>query len=465
MATGISCFKVAADHETILYRSKRQLRVGTVDTLKSSKSKPKEEDSEPGRKSGWLDLSRVKVSILPTLEWQQMFNEIWRLQREQFSTEDMSGVDWDKVRIRYQPLLERVSTRSEFSDLIWEMHGELGTSHAYESGGDYRHPPNYRLGYLGADWSYDPAQDAYRIERIVQGDAWNEKQSSPLSQIGLDIQPGDLLLSIGGQRLSQQLAPETQLVNQAGTEISLTLAREAVDQPRTITVKTLRRETPLRYRGWVETNYNRVHEATQGRVGYVHIPDMSAEGYAEFHRYYLAEVNKPGLIIDVRYNGGGNVSQLLLEKLARQRIGYDISRWGQPEPYPDAAPFGPMVALTNEQAGSDGDIFSHCFKLMNLGTLIGKRTWGGVIGIWPRHGLVDGTWVTQPEFSFWFKDVGWRVENYGTDPDIEVEITPRDWAEGRDPQMEKALELILAEIDKQQPKVPDFGSRPHLGLP
>jgi tricorn protease len=225
-------------------------------------------------------------------------------------------------------------------------------------------------------------------------------------------------------------------------------------------VKALRSETPARYRDWVEGNRRKVHEATDGRVGYVHIPDMGPGGYAEFHRGYLAEVGRDALIVDVRFNSGGHVSQLILEKLARRRLGYDVPRWGQPEPYPLDSVLGPMVALTNEQAGSDGDIFCHSFKLMKLGPLIGKRTWGGVIGIWARNRLVDGGVVTQPEFSFWFEDVGWGVENYGTDPDIEVDITPQDHAGGKDTQLERAIGEILRLLEEQPPKQPDFGKEP-----
>ena len=189
---------------------------------------------------------------------------------------------------------------------------------------------------------------------------------------------------------------------------------------------------------------------------------MMGNGFAEFHRSYLVEYDYPALLIDVRWNSGGHVSGLLLEKLARRRLGYDFSRWGQPEPYPAEAPRGPMVALTNEHAGSDGDIFSHSFKLMGLGPLIGKRTWGGVIGIDPQHQLVDNTTTTQPEFSFWFKDVGWNVENYGTDPDIAIDIAPQDFAQDKDPQLERALEEALQLIAKTPVLEPKTGERPRL---
>jgi tricorn protease len=215
----------------------------------------------------------------------------------------------------------------------------------------------------------------------------------------------------------------------------------------------------------VEANRQFVHDKTGGKVGYVHIPDMGANGFAEFHRLYLSEVDRDGMIVDVRFNRGGHVSQLLLEKISRKRLGYDISRWGQPDPYPSSSIAGPIVALTNQFAGSDGDIFSHVFKLKKLGTLIGKRTWGGVIGIWPRHPLADGSVTTQPEFSFWFNDVGWGVENYGTDPDIDIDIAPQDFAAGYDPQMEKAIEVILQQLEENPVVKPRFDGRPSLALP
>ena len=234
---------------------------------------------------------------------------------------------------------------------------------------------------------------------------------------------------------------------------------------RTVTVTTLRSEQPLRYRDWVETNRETVRRKTKGRVGYIHIPNMGPQGYAEFHRYWVSEVGRDGLVIDVRFNGGGFVSQILLEKLIRRRVGWDTQRWGDPVPYPFESPAGPLVALTNERAGSDGDIFSHCFKLYGLGPLIGKRTWGGVVGIWPRHSLVDGTVTTQPEFSFWFEDVGFGVENHGTDPDLEVENLPQDHRRGKDPQLDAGIREILRQLKENPPVMPDLMKRPKLGLP
>jgi tricorn protease len=375
----------------------------------------------------------------------------------------MSKVDWQRVHDRYLPLLDRIGTRSEFSDLMWEMQGELGTSHAYEFGGDYRPPPDYGQGHLGADFEYDAQTGGYRITGVVRGDSWNADADSPLNAPGVNVRPGDVLTAIGGRRLGPDLSPGRLLVNQAGCEVLLTFAD--AKKPRTVSVKALRGEEAARYRQWVHANRDFVHRETNGRVGYVHVPDMGPRGFAEFHRLYLTEYDRDALIVDVRYNGGGHVSQLLLEKLARRRVGYDLPRWGAPEPYPEYSVLGPIVAVTNESAGSDGDIFSHCFKLMKLGTLIGKRTWGGVIGIGPRSSFVDGGLTTQPEYSFWFKDVGWGVENYGTDPDVEVDISPQDYAAGRDTQLQRAIRLILKQLKENPPQRPDFSRRPDLSLP
>ncbi|MBK8047722.1 MAG: hypothetical protein IPK16_11685 [Anaerolineales bacterium] len=222
---------------------------------------------------------------------------------------------------------------------------------------------------------------------------------------------------------------------------------------------------PARYRAWVDGNRRLVHAATAGRIGYLHIPDMGPRGYAEFHRGFLAELVRDGLIVDVRFNGGGNVSQLLLEKLARRRIGYEGSRWGAVAPFPSETIGGPIVALTNEHAGSDGDIFCHSFKMLKLGPLIGTRTWGGVIGIAPREALVDGTVTTQPEFSIWFEDVGWTVENYGTDPDLVVENRPQDYAAGQDAQLAAAIEAAQQLLAERPVHKPDLTMRPSRALP
>ncbi|MCB0066437.1 MAG: PDZ domain-containing protein, partial [Caldilineaceae bacterium] len=483
IADNVSSFDLSRNRKKLLYFSGRRLRV-----IPATEKAPGE--SGPGRRSGWIDLARIKVPVLPPGEWEQMYREAWRLQRDHFWTPDMAEVDWQAIYNRYYPLLQRISSRSEVSDLVWEMQGELGTSHAYEFGGDYRRSPHFSQGTLGAEMTWDPEAGGYRISNIVEGDPWNPEGTSPLAAPGVDVEAGDILLAINGQRLDAETAPAQLLVNQAGEEVLLTMAprpepagegaeangespkdagdeKDAPEKPKyyAAVVKAIHSDEEARYRAWVESNRRAVHEASGGRIGYLHIPDMGPHGYAEFHRGFLAEVMRDGLVVDVRYNGGGHVSQLILEKLARRRIGYDASRWSGMVPYPTESVAGPLVALTNELAGSDGDIFCHSFKLLKLGPLVGKRTWGGVIGISPRHPLVDGTITTQPEYSFWFEDVGWNVENYGTDPDLDVDFAPQDYVAGRDPQLARAIAEALRLLAEHPVVLPDVTTRPSRALP
>jgi tricorn protease len=461
LASDISSFKVANDGLTLVYQSRQRLRAIMAGTKPDSKY----EKDPPGPRSGWLDLERVRVSVDPPSEWRQMYREAWRLQRDHFWVADMSKVDWKRIYKRYLPLVDKVTTRLEFSDLIWEMQGELGTSHAYETGGDYPPAPAYAMGHLGADLIFDAKTGLYHFSHIVRGDTWDPKHDSPMNAPGVNVKERDTLLAVGGQPVNAKVTPQSLLVHQAGAIVELTVGDRQGGRRHKIIVTTLKDEIPARYREWVEGNRKYVHEATDDRVGYIHIPNMMPPGYAEFHRYYLSELERIALIVDVRYNTGGHVSSLILEKLARKRIGYVSSRWGADWPYPEDSIAGPIVCITNEYAGSDGDLFTHCFKLMKLGPVVGKRTWGGVIGINPRHTLVDGGSTTQPEFSHWLIDVGWGIENYGTDPDYDIDIRPQDYAAGRDPQMAKALQLIQQALRHHHTVEPDLSYRPSLTIP
>jgi tricorn protease len=460
---GVADLAVSGDRGKMAWSSEgdhggRRLRVLAAGT------KPEGDDEGPGARHGWVDLDRARVRVLPGAEWAQMVREAWRLQRQQFWVADLSGVDAEAVLARYLPLVDLVATRAEISDLIWEMQGELGTSHAYEIGGDYRPAPEWVLGHLGADLRRDPATGDWQVAEVVTGFSWDPKEASPLATPGAAVEPGTVLVAVDGQDVPA-VGPGPLLVQRVGQPVELTVAGPGDGPVRAVVVKPLADERPLRYRAWLEANRDMVHRASEERVGYLHIPDMGAPGYAEFHRALGTELPRPGLIVDARFNAGGHVSPLLLEKLRRHRIGWDVSRWASPVPYPEESPGGPMVLLTNEWAGSDGDIFTHSFKLFGLGPVVGTRTWGGVIGINPSQLLVDGTVTTQPEFAFWFTDVGWGVENYGTDPDHEVAITPQDHAAGRDPQMALALELVTSALAGRQPVGPDLAQRPSRALP
>lgn len=462
LVDGITDFAVTSDGKTLLYRAGDRVRL--LKAGEKAGEKPPTGD-QPGRETGWLDLNRIKVSLRPAAEWRQMYDEAWRLQREQYWVADMGGINWQAIHDRYAPLVDRITSRGELSDVMWEMQGELGTSHAYEFGGDYRAFPNYRQGFLGVDWRVDPTTGEFAIARIVRGDPWNRDATSPLLAPGVNVQSGDVVLAINGQPVTATNGPQHLLVNQATSDVQLLIRPADGSEPRMVTVRALASEYPARYRDWVAANRQAVHTTTGGRVGYIHIPDMGADGYAEFHRGYLAEYDHEALIVDIRWNGGGEVSGLLLEKLARPRLGYDYERWNVPQPYFQEAPRGPLVTLTDENAGSDGDIFSHSFKMLNLGPLIGQRTWGGVIGIEPYIPLADGSLTTQPEYSFWFRDVGWGVENYGTDPTILVEYPPQAYAQGTDPQLERGIAEALRLIAEHPSQTPTPGPRPKLAFP
>ncbi len=458
--SSVTSFSMSKTGKTLAYRSGNKLRV-----LKTEE-KPDEklEKEPPGRKSGWIDLNRARLWIYPHSEWKQMYRETWRLLREHYFTENMADVDWNKIYERYLPLIDRLSARYELSDLLWELGGELGTSHAYEIGGDYPSYSRPSQGYLAADFSYDERKNGYRIDHIVQGDSWDRNEDSPLNQPGLNVSPGDVLLAVNGRKLHSDNSPNELLIDQGGMEALLTIAPKRGKQ-KNITVKTLRDDMPARLREWIRNNTEYVHKKTKEQVGYIYLPDMSPPGFAEFHRAFLSEVHRDALIVDVRNNSGGAVSPIIVEKLSRKRVGYNIQRWGEIEPTPTEAVKGPIVCLTDEFGGSDGDIFSHVFKQLKLGLLIGKRTWGGIVGLNPTHPLVDGSITTQPEFFNWFDDVGWGLENRGAEPDIIVEYKPQDYEKGVDPQLDRGIKEILKQLKAAPPSMPDFGKPPSRATP
>lgn len=430
----IEDFVISADLKRLAYKSSKGVRVVNI------ADKIEDKGDIPGSESGYIDMKRIKPLIEPEKEFKQMLRESWRLMKENYWTSS-SKIEWDRIYEKYESLLSKVTTRAELSDLIWELQGELGTSHAYELGGDYSTLKTEKIGFLGAEFKFDG--EGYVITKINEG---RLDQVSPLRAPGLNVKEGDKIMAINGMPLNSELSPNRALINYANEPVSITI--KSGGTVNNITVKTLDNPTPLLYREWVEKNKKYVSEKSEDKVGYVHIPDMGYTGYAEFHRSYFEEYNKKALIVDIRYNSGGFVSSLLLEKLNRKVIGFDEPRHGLHISYPNESVQGPIVAITNEDAGSDGDVFSHAFKLFKLGPLIGKRTWGGVIGINPKRLLIDGTIVTQPEFAFWFKDVKFNVENYGTDPTIDIDITPDDYMNNIDTQLDKAIETALKMLKK-----------------
>ncbi|WP_410667788.1 S41 family peptidase [Amycolatopsis sp. cmx-4-68] len=433
--------------DVVLHRTDSRLRV-----LRADAAGDPPDGEEPGPATGWVDLGRVKVPFDPSAEWRQMFREAWQLQREGYWDAGMSGLDWDAVYDRYAPLAELVSCRAELSDLIWELHGELGTSHAFERGGEYRAGPDEAQGFLGVDWDTSADGSQWRIARILRGDAWNPKAGSPCARLGADIRAGDAVVAVNGRRVGPA-GPGELLVGQADREVELTLRRAGAAEHRVV-VRACAGEARARYLDWAEGNRAYVRAVSGERLGYLHVPDMTRAGYADFVRGFLTELDRDGLIVDVRFNTGGHVSPLLLDRLARRRTGTEHGRWSGPAPYPTESPRGPMATLLNEHTGSDGEIFAHVFRALGLGPLIGRRSWGGVIATWPRHRLVDGTVTTQPEFRYRFGDAGGSLENHGVEPDLAVVPAPDRLLPGEDDQLAAAVAHLLAELGSPSDELP-----------
>ncbi|MDI3194687.1 PDZ domain-containing protein [Pseudarthrobacter sp. AL07] len=407
-----------------------------------------------------VDLGRIRVMMDPLSVWGQAFDEAWRLQRDFFWAEDMAGQDWESIHKRYRPIVDRLGSHDDLVDLLWELHGELGTSHAYVRPAAVTENGSSSQGRLGADFALTAA--GWEITRILAGESSDPLATSPLTRPGAAAMSGDVILAIDGVPLSAAVSPAMQLVGAAGRAVELTLRNgtghgvEAGEQRR-IAVIPVRDEERLRYQEWVAANRGIVREASGGRYGYLHIPDMMANGWAQLHRDLDTETALDGLIVDVRRNRGGHTSQLVAELIGRKVTGWSMPRGERPRTYPHHAPRGPVIILADEFAGSDGDIITQVSKLRGIGPVIGTRTWGGVVGIDNRFALADGTGVTQPRYATWFGGgVGWSVENYGVDPDIEVLYPPHAYAAGRDPQLEYgigALTEMIQELPTDKPPV------------
>ena len=444
----LDSYRLSGDGEKIVILQDKQIRVAPA-TAKA--------DEESGQLVK-VDLGRIRVQLDPLSVWGQAFDEAWRLQRDFFWTEDMAGQDWDSVHARYRPIVDRLGSHDDLVDLLWELHGELGTSHAYVRPAAVTENGSNGQGRLGADLVF--TGEGWEITRILAGESSDPLATSPLTRPGADAKPGDVLLAIDGVELTEGRTPAMQLVGAAGRAVELTLRNGAghrgqAGKQRRIAVVPVKDEERLRYQEWVAANRRTVRQASQGTFGYLHIPDMMANGWAQLHRDLDTETALDGLIVDVRRNRGGHTSQLVAELIGRKVTGWSMPRGEKPRTYPHHAPRGPVIILTDEFAGSDGDIITQVSKLRGIGPVIGTRTWGGVVGIDNRFALADGTGVTQPRYATWFSGgVGWGVENFGVAPDIEVAFPPHAYAAGTDPQLEYgigALKEMIQELPTDRP--------------
>jgi tricorn protease len=446
---GLKRYGVSADGQKLLYEgSDGWAIVGTAD-------KP-----EPG--DGALDLSDLRAWSDPAVEWPQIFHEAWRIQRDWFYDPGMHGVDWAAMAERYRPWLDHVRHRSDLNTVLGELIGELVVGHAYRWGGDVPATDTVPVGLLGADLVLDAGH--VRIARIYDGERWNPELQAPLAIPGLQVHEGDVLVAIDGVPVGADTNPFGLLTHKAGRSVVLTVADAPGSRDtRQVTVQAVADEKALRHRAWLEDNRRRVDALSGGRLAYLYVPNTSTAGYDGFTRGFYSQLDKQGVIVDERYNGGGLVADFIVDMLRRQPLNWHVTREGQPYPSPLGVIPGPRVMIVNQYAGSGGDCLPHYFRLLGLGPIVGTRTWGGLVGIYGYPSLMDGGVVTAPRIAFYGPDGSWTAENVGVPPDVEVEITPADFQAGRDPQLERAVQLAVEALEADPvvqpvpPAFPDYG--------
>ena len=437
---GIAGGVLSADRQKILYRA--QQKFGIIDL------KP---DQKVG--DGELDLSALTMKIDPLKEWRQIFDDGWRIYRDWFYVKNMHGVDWKKMKEKYGQLVPYLSHRADLDFIFGELVGELNAGHCYINWGDFPRVKRIDGGLLGAELRADEKSNRYIISKIYQGENWNERTRSPLTEQGIDIKEGDYLISLNGHDVTTRDNPYRFLENTVGKKIPIGVNKKPTkDGSREYWIKPIKSELNLFYLDWVNTRREMVDRLSGGRIGYIHVPDTSVEGNRELFKGFYALRNKEALIIDERYNGGGMVPDVMTELLSRKILNY----WGRagllPSQTPAVAHEEPKVMLINYYSGSGGDIFPYYFKKKKLGTLIGTRTWGGTVGLSGNPRLVDGGYTAVPTFGFIDTEGNWAVEGIGVEPDIEVIDRPELVAKGRDPSLEKAVELLLEELEKNPPR-------------
>ncbi len=434
----VDAYALSADGSAVLTKNKETYAI----TATTEGAKPKD-----------LDLSHMQALVDPVAEWNEMFHQAWRLERDFFYRPEMNGVDWPAVRASYEKVLPEVACREDLNYVIGEMIGELANSHTYVGGGEELGGKRVPTGLLGVDFGVDAKAGRYFFKKIYPGDNAREAYRSPLTEPGINVKEGNVLLAVDGHDLRVPADPYSLFVNTLSGTVTLTVADDAAGKNRReVTVKPIAEELNLRMKAWIDHNREEVEKASGGKIGYLYLADMDEQGLDQFISQFYPQVRKEGLVIDVRYNGGGFIDQIVLERLRRVLVGMDTNRQGVPFPIPQQMVHGYMACLLNHYSASDGDLFPYYFRKYGLGPLIGTRTWGGVRGIrgyWP---LADGGYVTIPEDSLYGLDSQWVIENHGVEPDIEVDDLPGDVMAGKDAQLETAINYIMDKI-KAKPMV------------
>jgi tricorn protease len=422
----------------------------TDESSKESGSKPLVHAGD-----GAIKTDAMRMEVDPPAEWKEIYNEVWRQERDYFYEPAMNGVDWQQQHDKYAQLLPYVADRLSLTYVLGELIGELSNSHTYVGGGDYPDIDTVNVGLLGADLEPDAKSGMYRLTKIFPGENWNGNLRSPLTEPGVMVKEGDYLLAVNGRPLRVPQNPYELFINTVNQTTTLSInSRPGEQGAHNVVVRPIPSEFGLHELNWIETNRRKVEQASGGRIGYVYLPDMGPAGLNEFVKQYFPQIRKEGMIFDVRYNGGGFVDQIIFERLRRILAGMESARNFSPDTEPNNVFYGSMACITNHYAASDGDFFSYYFKFYKLGPLIGERTWGGVRGIRGEIPLIDGGYITRPEFSLYGLESNWLIENRGVAPDIEVDNRPDLVREGHDPQLEKAIEMVQKEIQEHPKKLP-----------
>ncbi len=439
VAGSVDGFEVTADGKKVLVASDKKFAI--VDVKADQKlDKP-------------MRTGEMEALVDPVAEWRQMFADAYRLERDYFYDPTLHGVDWKATRDRYARLIDASVTRWDVNFVLGEFIAELNASHTYNGGGDLETAPARGAGMLGVDW--EVAQGAYRIKRVVGGGTWDADVRSPLAEPGVEVKAGDYVLAVNGTPLDTSRDPWAAFEGLADAAVVLTVnSKPTAEGARQVLVKCLPNETELRFREWVEQRRKRVDEATGGRAGYVYVQSTGVDAQSELVRQFMAQWRKDGLVVDERFNSGGQIPDRFIELLNRPMLAYWAVRDGESWPWPPVAHRGPKVMLINGWSGSGGDAFPFYFREAGLGPLIGTRTWGGLIGISGAPGLVDGGNVTVPTFRMYDVRGGWFAEGHGVEPDIPVDEDPSQLAKGVDTQLERAIQEVLQRIKDQKPVVP-----------
>ena len=415
----------------------------------------------PGRLDDPVPTTEMDMLIDHQAEWKQIYDESWRVTRDNFYVPNMHGVNWDKIHDKYAVMLPYVKHRHDLTYLIGEMIGELNVGHAYITSGESPEIPRIATGLLGGKFSKDAKTGAFRIEHIYKGASWDRSLVSPLDGPGINAKVGDYITKVNGTPASELVDIYQALIGKVGKTVALEIAESAAGRgARTVYVKPVADEGQLAYYEWVQKNIEKVDKASNGEIGYIHIPDMSTAGLDMFTKLFYTQLDKKALIIDDRMNGGGNVSPMILERLQREVYRMSMSRWGgQNETVPNQTFYGPKVCLIDKYSSSDGDLFPYGFRQLGLGKLIGKRSWGGIVGISGSRAYLDGQDMRTPFFTSYSTDGQWIIEGHGVDPDIEVDINPFEDYLGKDAQLDKAIEVLKAEM-KNYPALPGTPAAP-----